>query len=387
MICRKCDRELPEDAVFCCYCGVRQEVRQQNSRTKGNGMGSIYKNSARPGWMVAWTVGKKIVEDKNGWPVMRSIRKTKSGFKTKKEAAEFLAAAIAGKQSVLQKTVPTVAEVYEQYKAAPGKKPGATTVSAYKTAFTKRINPSFGNLPIDVVTIKHLERSIDGLTYDPAKDVKDLMSKLFQRAIGDGYIQTNPAVLLGLPEKNSKEIPAWSPKEIESLWTAYGQGDRIAAACLLMIYTGMMPGELFALKADMINEEKQIIVGCGLKTKERREKPIVLSDAILPVLKDLVSTSPSTRGYVLGMNKDRFYEAFAEMKKSLSIRPEVRPYSSRHSTATELELLGVSPSIIASVLRHKNYATTAKHYMDINTDAALEAVGKIDRKPTQGEKC
>jgi hypothetical protein len=39
------------------------------------------------------------------------------------------------------------------------------------------------------------------------------------------------------------------------------------------------------------------------------------------------------------------------------------------------------PSVIASVLRHKNYATTAKHYIDISTDKALEAVGKIDRKP------
>lgn len=57
---------------------------------------------------------------------------------------------------------------------------------------------------------------------------------------------------------------------------------------------------------------------------------------------------------------------------------EVRPYSSRHSTATELELLGVSPSVIASVLRHKNYATTAKHYIDITTDKALEAVEKIN---------
>ena len=70
------------------------------------------------------------------------------------------------------------------------------------------------------------------------------------------------------------------------------------------------------------------------------------------------------------------------MKKSLGIRPEVIPYSGRHSTATELELLGVQPSIIASVLRHRNYATTAKHYMDIATAHALSALSKIDRKPT-----
>lgn len=40
-------------------------------------------------------------------------------------------------------------------------------------------------------------------------------------------------------------------------------------------------------------------------------------------------------------------------------------------------MLGVSPSVIASVLRHKNYATTAKHYIDISNDAALSAVNQI----------
>jgi integrase len=68
---------------------------------------------------------------------------------------------------------------------------------------------------------------------------------------------------------------------------------------------------------------------------------------------------------------------FSQMKKDLNIRPEVRPYSSRHSTATELEMLGVSPATIAQVLRHKNYATTAKHYIDISDEAALAAVDQI----------
>lgn len=382
MVCRKCSRDLPEDAVYCCYCGIKLSVGTQNSKAKGNGTGSIYRRSDRAGWVVAWTVGHKVVTLPSGAVKANPVRKTKSGFKTKKAANEFLSAIIANGEASMVKRTPTVAELYDQYENAPGKKPGSSTLTAYRTAFNRRINPAFGSLHIDVVTLKHMEKAIKGLTYDPAKDVKDLMSKLFQRAIADGFVTVNPATLLALPEKDSKEIPAWHPLEIEKLWTTYGQGNRIAAACLLMIYTGMMPGELFQLKADMIDFEKRTIIGCGLKTKERKEKPIVLSDTVLPVLRDLAGTSPSRQGFVLGMNKDNFYDQFHEMKKALGIRAEVRPYSSRHSTATELELLGVSPSVIASVLRHKNYATTAKHYMDIPTDAALEAVGKIDRKPS-----
>lgn len=374
MICRKCSRDLPADAIYCCYCGVKQ-VAERPVRTKGNGMGSVYKRHDRGTWCAAVTVNTRTADGK-----IVQKRKVKSGFKTKKAANEFLSAIISGKEAMHTKSVPTVADMYQQFVESPGKKPGTSTMSAYKTAFNKRIMPACGELEIDVVTLKHLEEAIRGLNYDPAKDVKDLMSKLFQRAIADGFVQVNPATLLDLPEKNSTEIPAWLPAEIESLWKAYGAGNRIAAACLLMIYSGMMPGELFLLKQDMVNYDSRTITGCGLKTKERRENAIVLSESILPVLKDLCETSASRKGFVLGMNRDNFYAEFRQLKKDLNIRQGVRPYSSRHSTATELELLGVSPSVIAQVLRHKNYATTAKHYIDISDERALAAVDQIRAK-------
>lgn len=374
MICRKCSRDLPADAVFCCYCGVKQ-VAERKNKSKGNGLGSVYRRTDRDCWCVAVTTGFRIVDGKP-----RQKRSVKSGFKTKKAAVEYLSGVITAGEIRHTKSIPTVADLYQQFVDSPGKKPGASTMTSYKTAFTKRINPAFGDLEIDVVTLKHMEEAISGLTYDPAKDVKDLMSKLFQRAIADGFVQVNPTTLLTLPEKASTEIPAWLPAEIESLWSAYGHGNRIAAACLLMIYTGMMPGELFQLKMDMIRWEDRTIVGCGLKTKERKERAIVLSASILPVLKDLCDTSPTRKGFVLGINRDQFYDDFKKIKKDLNIRQEVRPYSSRHSTATELELLGVSPSVIAQVLRHKNYATTAKHYIDISDGNALAAVDKIPHR-------
>lgn len=381
MTCRKCSCVLPDGAVFCLACGVRQQRRQQNPKSKGNGTGSIYKDASRSGWVVAYTTGKKLVRQPDGTMKLRLDRHKKTGFPTKKAANEYLAQVIASGEARHMKKIPTVAQLYDQYENAPGKKPGASTLTAYRTAYNRRIGPAIGDLEIDVVTLQHLEGIVNGLTYDPAKDVKDLMSKLFQRAMADGFVQVNPCTLLSLPEKNSAEIPAWLPEEVERLWHAWDSGDRIAATCLLMIHTGMMPGELFKLKVDMIDWDSHTIIGCGLKTKERKEKPIVFPSVVEPVLRDLCSTTVSRQGYVLGMNKDKYYDLFTQLKKSLDIRPEVRPYSSRHSTATELELLGVSPSVIASVLRHKSYATTAKHYIDIATDKTLAAVDLISRKP------
>ena len=43
MICRKCNKEIPEDAVFCHLCGTRQVAAERKHRKRPNGSGTIAK--------------------------------------------------------------------------------------------------------------------------------------------------------------------------------------------------------------------------------------------------------------------------------------------------------------------------------------------------------
>ena len=83
MDCRKCSRVLPADAIFCCYCGIKQEITRKR-RKRSNGTGTVFRY--RGGWAIEYTEGWEIVGD----DLRRKLHR-KTGFKTSKDAEDALA--------------------------------------------------------------------------------------------------------------------------------------------------------------------------------------------------------------------------------------------------------------------------------------------------------
>lgn len=378
MNCRKCSRVLPEDAIFCCYCGVKQVITRK-SRKRGNGTGTVFR--FRGGWAIEYTEGWEASGES-----FRRKRHRKTGFKTSKEAEDALAAirsaapATSAPSTEKRILIKTVADLWESYQSSELPMRGKSTQDAYNVAWRKRIKGTIGDRHIDEVGLDDLNAIVADCTYDPAKDVRDLMSILFQRAIVDRQTTVNPAPMMTLPLQSGKEVVPWDPAEVSSLWTAWGDGERIAGYCLVMIYSGMMTGELLRCKEDMIHWDDQQIIGCGLKTKKRKEMPIHFPHIVEPILRELCATKSGKRGgegYILDISERAFYERFRKMKQALGIRDEVIPYSSRHSTGTELALMGADPAVIIDIMRHKNYTTTLKHYTKIPSSVLLSTLNAM----------
>ena len=361
--CVKCKAELPEGAVFCHLCGKKQVAQKKSATRRANGSGSVYKRGKT--WEAAVVLGYTLDGEKSV-----PIRATKGGFKTKREAEDYLPTL----KNEKHRATPSLRDLWMQYKnSRKYEKLSDSRKEKYRIVWNKIEKDAF--VPIDLLTVIDLQGMVDrnAKTYYPARDIKDLISKLFQLAMPDQYVKINLAEYIELPDLNAKAQEAFPAEDITKLWDDYLGGNWWTGYVLLMIYTGMMPGELMCGLKSQIDWEGKQIRGAGKKTRERKETPIVLADVILPVLDDLCKHTSGEK--LICINKDNFYARYYETLERAGCK-RLPPYSCRHTAATSLALENVPPSVIQKVMRHAKFSTT-QQYIHIDIDPMLAAVNRL----------
>ncbi|MBO7668167.1 MAG: tyrosine-type recombinase/integrase, partial [Firmicutes bacterium] len=262
------------------------------------------------------------------------------------------------------------------YKSGEYKKLSGSKQTAYNIAWN-RLHP-LKDARVDTLTIDVLRTVVSSASssYYTARDCKSLLSNLFKLAAADGFANRDLPSFIILPELNEKERTPFSSKEQAALWRLYEGGDKRASIPLLMIYTGMMPGEAMALRAENVDLEHRVILHSGLKTKVRKATPIVIADAILPILEDLLASEPS--GHLYKRNKDNWYLDYYAALEAAGCR-KLTPYSCRHTTATALAVTeNVAPQTIRRIMR---WSTTRMldRYAHPQTSDALSGINQLKK--------
>ena len=353
------------------------------TKSRGNGQGCAYQHHGS--WTACVVVGWRTPSDETKKPI--PIKRTKGGFKTKKDAIAYCPTLLAGGVEK-PKQAPRLSHYWKIYSDGELKKLSASKQTAYKIAWNK-LKP-IQELHTDCISIDTLRSTISEAcpTYYPAKDCKSLLTNLFTLAGADGFANKDLPSYIVLPSLEEKERQPFSDVEQAALWKLYESGDRRAAIPLLMIYSGMMPGEAFGLRVENIDLEKRQILHSGLKTKVRKATPIVIASSIIPVVEDLIANAQPS-GYIFKRVEKEWYDDYYAALKEAGCR-KLTPYSCRHTTATALAINeNIAPQIIKRVMR---WSTTKMldRYAHANNEDALSAVDTIrfttDLLPTTDAK-
>ena len=179
---------------------------------------------------------------------------------------------------------------------------------------------------------------------------------MYKYALRHEYICKNYAELIILPQKPKSTRDGFTTEEIERLWADYNSGNEFTGYILIMIYTGMRPGELQSLQKNNIFLEKNYMIG-GIKPAAGIDREI----AIPKKTKHIVSLFHSvSEAELVPLVKEVFYKNFFETLERARIL-RLTPHCCRHTFPTLAASAGIQPGIIMEMMGHEDYDTTI-HY-------------------------
>lgn len=369
MICTKCKQETVAGAVFCPWCGKKLiTTKKSRVKSRGNGTGTAFRRGST--WTAQVVYDRVYVADDKP---LKKLTRSKGGFKTRDEALRYCPILKNGPQKEV--LAPPLSHYWDTFKDGAYTALSISKQQAYRTAWNRM--EKIRNTRVDQLTVSDLQQLITDKckSYYTAKDCKTLLAKLFWIAAAEGYVNKDLPSFIQLPELEEEERTPFSDLEQKSLWKSYEAGDLRAAAPLLMIYTGMMPGEARALRVSHIDLKARTITGIGMKTKVRKKTPIVLSETIIPLVQDLIDHAGKD-GRFWPSHKKEFYERYYAALDAAGCRP-LSPYSCRHTTATALAIdKNIAPQTVRKVMRWSNTKMLDRYAHPDQSDA-LAAVDTL----------
>lgn len=374
MQCVKCSQAIPDGSVFCPWCGKRQTPAPRSRKRRTSGSGSICKLSGKR--------AKPYLARLNGVTV--------GTFATVRDAERALSRLV--DVDLTDKYNWTFAQVYEAWKPehaalleSRAASTGSVTTGMKSYAGAFKHCEALHNKPMRHIRKADLqailtEMTESGLSHSSVSKVRQLMSQLYQWAIGEHIVPANLAAVLVLPPVKKPEPQPFTPEEVRRIAACPYPA---AAITLILLSTGCRIGELFKVPLEDCCDS--YFIG-GSKTAAGTRRVIPVSPLGLPAYQDLLAKARSrNRGRLIdgdpGAGRDSSNwrkRKYYPMLESLNISKEKTPHKTRHTYATAAVAAGVRPEDLTHLLGHASYTTTIDIYTHKSPDQLLQAAAQID---------
>jgi integrase len=362
MVCIKCQKAIPEDGLYCPYCGKKQQAQKRKKKKRVNGSGSVCRkpgNRSKP-----WEAQKAGVYI--------------GAYATKYEAEQAL---LRLADLPISETLNlTFEQVYQKWFPEHSRTITAKGAEGYATAYKhcQSLYPRiFRKLRTSDFQGIIMEMEEKGLSNASCAKVLQLFGQLSAWAIREEICHTDYSRFVQLTPQQKTEKRVFSAEQIAALQSSALPAAKIA---LLLIATGCRPNELFSVPLSNCFGSYFI---SGSKTEAGRNRIIPVSALGLPAYQSLLAsaTQNGCAKLIDAYAGNHTYSNFAkrdwkELMASLGIEG-MTPYNCRHTFATLAVKSGVKPEILQRILGHSDYNTTATIYTHLDIAAILEESKKV----------
>ncbi len=367
MQCAKCKKEIPDEALFCQYCGYKQHMSHR-PKNRGNGQGSVYQLTNKK-WIAVRVLGYYV--DAAGKQHRRTV--SKSGLRTKKEAVEYLQKLTGIRE---RKRDITFRALYDAWKPTHGAE--KSTMNCYSSAMKWFRELWFFH--VSDIDIDDLQECLDECPKGKRtkENMKTLCGLLYKFAIPRHYASLNLGQYLRIRALNASEKDALPLTAVEKLQQNISQipyADYIVAQC----YLGFRPSEMLALDVRDYNRKEKAFTG-GSKTAAGINRIVTISPKIQPIIDHLTRDKISgpifchANGQALTIKDYRaaFYEALEAIGMDNPIiaegdskRHKYTPHSCRHTFATLMKAVEGPDKDKLSLIGHTSTEMLMK-YQDVD---------------------
>jgi len=365
MKCRKCRAEIPDGSKFCCACGIKQNVKQ-NPKNRGNGQGSVYQLPNKR-WKAVKTIGYETDSDGK----TRRVTRSKSGFRTKKEALEYLPKI--GTEARVRPV--TFRQIYEAWE--PTHRAGKSAMNCYRAA-VKYFKPVY-HLNMADITIDDLQECMDECPKGKRtrENMKALCGLLYKYAIPRNLAKLNMGqyLVVGKGESGSKDsLPEEAITAIQQNVGVVPGTDYVLCQC----YLGFRPSEFLALDAANYNRKERAFVG-GAKTEAGKNRIVTVSPKIQPIIDRLTKDKVSGPAFCDEDGKALSIVAYRKMFYAVLEkcgienptteangvkRKKYTPHSCRHTFATMMKRVSGSDKDKLELIGHTS-TEMLRYYQDV----------------------
>lgn len=296
-----------------------------------------------------------------------------------------------------------------------------STVWIYRGYYYKRVSPILGCKRIDKITeidIRELlnQIKIDGYAHSTLVKVRKLLSQMYESAIDNHYATTNPTKKIKIPkDTTAKSVHALTQQE-QKIFLEFAKERFYYNAYLFQLYTGVRPGELFALKTGDIDfKEKTISINKTLLYKKGEgkkcgyifhEPKTETSKRIIPMssqcekilkqqlkqksmlqkkhrqddedFKDLLFPTSTNTPMNTSCYNSSIQKVIRKIRKNGHEIKDFTGHDLRHTFATRCFESGIEPKTVQSYMGHGSLQMTMDLYTHVFQEHKSKEIDKLD---------